>query len=126
MIEKLQVRIPAGAVGKFSSPELTLCADSYSVSVPPHVLPLWHVKDPSHPAKSARGRLHQNTHTLDQIKSAWADYAAVQVQCGNLSGNKLTRNLTGSIQPQLSQLAEPLWTDPGIKSGISVHELIST
>ena len=24
-----------------------------------------------------------------------------------------------------SQLAEPPWTDPGLKSGISVHELIS-
>ena len=29
-------------------------------------------------------------------------------------------------QPQSSQLAEPLWTDPGIKNEISVHELIST
>ena len=28
MIERLRVRIPAG---EFSSPELTLCADSYSV-----------------------------------------------------------------------------------------------
>ena len=27
---------------------------------------------------------------------------------------------------QSSQLAEPLWTDPGLKSGISLHELIST
>ena len=27
------------------------------------VLPLWHVKDPSHSAKSACGRLHLNTHT---------------------------------------------------------------
>ena len=27
---------------------------------------------------------------------------------------------------QSSQLAEPLWTDPGLKSGISVRELIST
>ena len=27
---------------------------------------------------------------------------------------------------QSSQLAEPLWTDPGIKSGISVRELISS
>ena len=26
---------------------------------------------------------------------------------------------------QSSQLAEPLWTDPGLKSGISVRELIS-
>ena len=29
-------------------------------------------------------------------------------------------------RPQSSQLAEPLWTDPGIKNEISVHELIST
>ena len=35
LIERLQVRIPAGAAGEFSSPELTLCADSHSVSVPP-------------------------------------------------------------------------------------------
>ena len=27
---------------------------------------------------------------------------------------------------QLSQLAEPLWTDPDLKNGISVHKLIST
>ena len=38
-IERLRVRIPAGAAGEFSSPESTLCADSYSVSVPPSVLP---------------------------------------------------------------------------------------
>ena len=37
-----------------------------------------------------------------------------------------TRNLPGNIQPQSPQLAVPLWTDPGIKSGISVRELIST
>ena len=36
VIERLQVRIPAGAAEEFSSPELTLCADSYSVSVPPY------------------------------------------------------------------------------------------
>ena len=63
MIERLRVRIPAGAAGELSSPELTLCADSYSVSVPPPVLPQWHVKDPGHSAKSAGGRLHLNTHT---------------------------------------------------------------
>ena len=34
MIERLQIRIPAGAVGKFSFPEATLSADSYLVSVP--------------------------------------------------------------------------------------------
>ena len=35
VIERLQVRILSGAAGEFSSPGLTLCADSYSVSVPP-------------------------------------------------------------------------------------------
>ena len=40
--------------------------------------------------------------------------------------NELTRNLSGNIQPQSSQLAEPLWSNPGIKSGIIVCELIST
>ena len=34
--------------------------------------------------------------------------------------------MSGNVQPQSSQLAEPLWTDPGIKSGICVCEVIST
>ena len=37
-----------------------------------------------------------------------------------------SHNLSGNIQPQSSQLAEPLWTDPGVKSWISAHKLIST
>ena len=60
------------------------------------------------------------------MKSELADYDTVQALCGNLSRNELTCNLSGNIQPQSSQAAEPLWTDPGIKSGISVRELIST
>ena len=35
VIERLRVRIPAAAAGEFSSPELTLCVDSYLVSAPP-------------------------------------------------------------------------------------------
>ena len=45
---------------------------------------------------------------------------------GNLSRNELTRNLSGNIRPQSSQLAEPLWTDPSVDSGIRVRELISS
>ena len=63
---------------------------------------------------------------IDPTKSEWADYAAVQAWCGNLLGNELTRNSSGNARLQSSQLAEPLWTDPGLKSGISVRELIST
>ena len=43
-----------------------------------------------------------------------------------LGGNGLTCSLSGNTQPQPSNLTEPLWTDPGLKSGISVRELIST
>ena len=46
-------------------------------------------------------------------------------QSGNLSGNELTRNSSGNTRPQSSQFAEPLWTDPGFKSGTGVRELIS-
>ena len=63
MIEKLRVWIPAGVAGEFSSPELILCADSYSASIPPPLFPQWHVKDSGHSATSAGGRLHINTHT---------------------------------------------------------------
>ena len=59
-------------------------------------------------------------------KSEWADYAAVQAECGNLSGNELTRNSSGNTQSQSSQLAGPLWTNPGKKSWLSVRKLIST
>ena len=37
-----------------------------------------------------------------------------------------THNSSGNTWPQSSQLAELLWTDPSLKSGISVHQLIST
>ena len=55
----------------------------------------------------------KHAYCLDPTKSEWADYAAVQAQCGNQSGNQLTRNSSGNTRSQSSQLAEPLWTDPG-------------
>ena len=67
-----------------------------------------------------------HAYTLDPTKSEWADYAAVQAECGNLSGNKSTRNSSGNTRLQSSQLAEPLWTDPELKSGISSREPLST
>ena len=35
-------------------------------------------------------------------------------------------NSSGNTQPQLSQFAEPLWTDLDLNSGTGEHELIST
>ena len=45
---------------------------------------------------------------------------------GTYQGLELTGNTSGNTRPQSSQLAEPLWTDPGIKNGISVREQISS
>ena len=63
VVERLRVRIPAEAEVEVSSPELPLCADSYSVSVTPPCYRSGTQKDPGHSAKSADGRLHLTTHT---------------------------------------------------------------
>ena len=68
----------------------------------------------------------KHAYTLDPSKSEWADYAAVQAECGSLSRNELTRNSSGNTRLQSSQLAEPLWTNPGLQSKISLRGLIST
>ena len=65
MVERLRVRVPAGAVGEFSSPELTLCADPFRCPSTP-VLPQWHVKDPGNSAKKCRRQVTpKHAHTLD-------------------------------------------------------------
>ena len=68
--------------------------------------------------QKAHRSIPRNIDTIFIGKSEWADYAAEQAKCGNLSGNELTSNSSGNTWPQLFQLAEPLWTDPGLKSGI--------
>ena len=91
------------------------------------MLPQWHVKEPGHSAKSAGGRLHLNTHTLlTQLSQSGLTMPLSRYSVGTYQENELTRNSSGTTQPQLSQLAEPLSIDPGMKSGISVRELIST
>ena len=124
MIERLRVQIPAGAAGKFSSQlcVLTLirCLFHPSVTTMARKIPR------SFYQKCRWQVTPKHAYTLDPLKSEWADYAAVQAQCGNLSGNELTRNLSGNTRSQLSQLAEPLWTDSGLKGGSTLLELIST
>ena len=71
-------------------------------------------------------RWQKHAYTLDPMKLEWADYTAIQALCGNLSGNKLTCNSSENTRSQSSQLAKPLWTDSGLKSGITVCTLIST
>ena len=54
------------------------------------------------------------------------DYAVVQTQFGNPLDKISHGTRQGNTRAQSSQLTEPLWTDPGLKSGISVCVLIST
>ena len=122
VIETFQVRIPAG---EYSYPELTLCADSYSVSIPPHVTAVARKRPRSFCQKSAGGRFHPNTHTLFTQRSRFGlTMPLSRHSVGTYPETGLHATCQGTLN-QSSQLAEPLWTDPGIKSGTSVRELIS-
>ena len=55
-----------------------------------------------------------------------ADRAVLAVWEPITEENEFTRNLSGNIWPQLSQLAKPLWTDPGLRSGIGECKLMCT
>ena len=76
----------------------------------------------------------KHTYILDPMKSEWADqawvswpgrYPGIVWEPITVSGNKVTGNSSGNIQPELSWFAEPLWTDPGLKIEVSVRKLIS-
>ena len=91
------------------------------------VLPQWHVKKPGHSSKSARGRLHLNTHTpLTERSRRRLTMPLCRQSLRTYEENELTRNSSGNSRPHSSQLVEPLWNTPGLKSGISVRDLIST
>ena len=134
-MERLRVRVPAGTSGEFSSSELTFCADFYSVSVPPDYYRSGNVKDTGHSAKSAggrSGRSHISTHT-PLTQRSWSKLTMlVPARCGNVSGKLahsqfFRKEKEKKNRPQSSDVAEPRWTDLGLKkSGTGVRELIST
>ena len=72
VIERLQVRIPARAAGEISSPKLTLCADSYSMSVSPRVTAVARKRPRSFCQKCRSQVTPKHAHTLDSKKSEWA------------------------------------------------------
>ena len=105
MIEGLWVWVPAGVVGEFSSSELTLCDDSYLVSISPPCCRSGTWNTPVFlPGMQVAGYT-RHACTLDLTKLEWADYAAGQAYWRNLSRNRLTCNLSGNIQPHLSSLS---------------------
>ena len=73
----------------------------------------------------ARRELRQIFEQSDVLKAMWNNHkrqlAGKGLKC---RGNELTRSSSGTAHPQSSQLAEPLWTGPGLKIKISARELI--
>ena len=126
MIERLRVRIPAGAAGEFSSLESTLCADSYSVSVPPLCYCSGTEKTPVILPKVQMAGTPKHAYTLTQRSRSGLTMPLSRHSVGTYQENELTHNSSGNTLPQSSQLAEPLWIDSGLKNGIGVRELIST
>ena len=84
------------------------------------------MKDPGHSSKSAGGRLHLSTQTPLTERSRSELIMQSRYSVETYPKNELIRNSSGNTRLQSSQLAEPPWTDPGVKSGISLRELIST
>ena len=123
-MKRLQVPVPAGVAGEFSFSRVDfLCWLLFSICSISMLLQ-WQVKDPCHSAKSAGSRLHLTTYT-PLTQRSWNGSTMLSWQSvGTYQGNELTWNSTVNTLPQSSQLAEPLWTDPGIKSGIGVRKLI--
>ena len=103
VIERLRVRIPAGETGEFSCPELLLRADSF-FRCPFHsrVTVVARKRPRSFCQKCVWQVTPKHAYTRDPTKSEWADYAAVQAWCRNLSRNELTRNSSGNTRLQSS------------------------
>ena len=90
------------------------------------LLPQWHEKEPGHSTNSAGGRLHLNMHEpLTQRSRSGLTRLLSRHSVGTYQEMSSHATHQGTLG-QLSELAEPLWTDPGLKGGISVRELIST
>ena len=89
---RLRVRVPAGAAGEYSSPELTFSAESHSVSLPHLCYRSGTEKDPGHSVKSAGDRLHLSTHTPLTHRS-WNGLTMLSKQ------NELTRKSSANTRP---------------------------
>ena len=90
------------------------------------VLLQWHVKDSGDSARSAGGRLYLNMHTsVTQRSRSGPTMPLSRRSVGTYQETNSHATHQGTIG-QSSQLAEPTWTDPGLKSGIGARELIST
>ena len=117
VIKRLQVIIQEAVAGEFSFPKLPFCADLIKCPFHQHVPAVVHKRSWSC-CQKCRWQIHLNMHTPCP-KSKPSRHSV-----GTYWENKFTCNSSGNTWPQLSPLADPLWTDPGLNSRI-LSELIS-
>ena len=93
------------------------------------VLLQWHMKYPGHFAKIAGDRLHVNTHTpLTKRSRSELIFRPGSVHSGSTSWDNCVRVFPDKLRVSSypNRFPHYVWTaDPGLKSGISVPELIS-
>ena len=109
VIERLGVRIPAGAAGDFLLQSQLCVLTLIRCPFHPHVTAVAR-KRPRSFCQKCRWQVtpKEEACNFEPTKSKWANCAAVQAECGNLSGNERTRNSSGNTRSQSSQLAGPL------------------
>ena len=115
------MRYPAGAAGEFSSPESTFRADSYSVFVPPPCYRCGTQKTLQSFCQKSGGGLQLNTLTPLTQRGLSGLTLLFRHSLETHQGNELACNSSGHPCSQSSQLAEPLWTNPGLKSGTNAQ-----
>ena len=103
-----------------------LCRLLFSVC-PPDVTAVTHKRSQSFCQKCRWQVTPKHAYTHNPLKSEWVDYAlhaGIVWKPNREISPHATHQVT--LKTQSSQLAEPLWTNPGLKSSIGVHDLIST
>ena len=85
------------------------------------VLPHWHVKDPGHSAKSARGRLHLNTHTPWAQRSRSGLTRLLSTPSVGTYPETSSHAICQRTCGQSSQLAEPPWTEWNLCARANLH-----
>ena len=111
------VSIPSKSGGRIFFPRVHFLCRLLSGVVFTAVLPHGHVRRPWPLCQKCRWQVTAiHAYTLNPMKSECADYVCSPDSVGTYQGNELTC-VEGTPRPQLSLLAEPLWTGSRLKSG---------
>ena len=120
MIERLRVRVRAGTAGEFSSPEFTFCADFIRCPFHPRVITVTRKRPRSFCQKRRWQVTPKHAYPLTQRSRSGLSMPS-RPSVGTFQGNESTGNSSVNTRLQSSQLDDPLWSDPGLRSGLSAQ-----